>query len=787
MSNSCRTCGGSSFTVDNAVKMCDQCGTEQTNYAEYMSQEVLMEVDRSRFASQIADYVDEADAVDSKPKEALLNNWTSYEAFNIVLFEWTQALRSSGTSKNFQEMVFKLWVTYLQRMEVAFLPLEEKKSKKPKASIIENIRDVQLIHRGREEVVSCSMKRKRKSSKKNESLDKIMKKVEARKLKKVNKNTLSNYLTAELSKSILEMEEDSSDWESGIMAIKKGKNKRKKSSRQSSAACSVAGDDISEVNATIDELRAPVLCRNSFTTKHINKIRKVKGTDEKSETNPIEDENMKGSKEEEEEEEPDKALDETEKPIQVIGKRTQNTTIDSFKVAKSYIQEALPFHLNYKKLLSLLYLAVLLSEEDILLMDIMRWCREGHIPYLSAQNLLKQDMKMIREDLNVFRKWYVPTADTVQDAAGKMAAFLSIQYIPLPREDLIIERFVDILRLPEGVSSLAKELVQQSKNHSHQNTSLRIPDLEAKAMAAIISVVKLCYGLDGFQEVRLSQAAKTVNERLQDKPGWTHLFNWEEWERYMNTLLWFCGQVDAVFAYHFKALGAGGVNAKILSQFYWEEGIWRTSKTTTNFGHTETAYKMVEKLVDFQGKPLEDMIDQNTVLRMSRNPLMDIVSHFLGKFKNDKDKSMQQLVKMGRRLQRKTFKTYQINWAANLKDVQAKIAKYGSDYILQPLTLVSYKGSHDKNIKLKKYHIRFYDEVEKDLLEELMSEKSEKILLIPQPHRNVWRANWTNKKRNEVWSSCPSIYKWFISLSSLITETHRDRIMQYIEVFEKLR
>lgn len=27
-----------------------------------------MEVDRSRFASQIADYVDEADVVDSKPK-----------------------------------------------------------------------------------------------------------------------------------------------------------------------------------------------------------------------------------------------------------------------------------------------------------------------------------------------------------------------------------------------------------------------------------------------------------------------------------------------------------------------------------------------------------------------------------------------------------------------------------------------------------------------------------------------------------------------------------------------
>lgn len=60
----------------------------------------------------------------------------------------------------------------------------------------------------------------------------------------------------------------------------------------------------------------------------------------------------------------------------------------------------------------------------------------------------------------------------------------------------------------------------------------------------------------------------------------------------MNTLLWFCGQVDAVFAYHFKALGAGGVNAKILSQFYWEEGIWRTSKTTTNFGKQNKTKKI---------------------------------------------------------------------------------------------------------------------------------------------------------------------------------------------------
>lgn len=63
-------------------------------------------------------------------------------------------------------------------------------------------------------------------------------------------------------------------------------------------------------------------------------------------------------------------------------------------------------------------------------------------------------------------------------------------------------------------------------------------------------------------------------------------------------------------------------------------------------GHNEAAYKIIEKILDYQGKPLEDMIDQNSVLRMSRDPFMDIVSHFLGQFKDDKDQSIQQLVKV---------------------------------------------------------------------------------------------------------------------------------------------
>lgn len=78
---------------------------------------------------------------------------------------------------------------------------------------------------------------------------------------------------------------------------------------------------------------------------------------------------------------------------------------------------------------------------------------------------------------------------------------------------------------------MAKDLVHHSRCKIDHSFCLRVPDLEAIAMASVISIVKLCCGLDGFQEVRLSQAAKIMNEHHKDKPAWTQLFSWEEWER----------------------------------------------------------------------------------------------------------------------------------------------------------------------------------------------------------------------------------------------------------------
>lgn len=139
---------------------------------------------------------------------------------------------------------------------------------------------------------------------------------------------------------------------------------------------------------------------------------------------------------------------------------------------------------------------------------------------------------------------------------------------------------------------------------------------------------------------------------------------------------------------------------------------------------------------------------------------------------------------IGRRLQRKTFKTQKINWAADLENVQAKLAKYGSNLILQPQTLLDHKDKNNKNNKSSNSKTHSKSNID---LENPMLDKLEQKLLIPQPHRNIWRANWTHKNRVEAWNSCPTTYKWILNLGSLIIETHRDRLLYYTEIFEKRR
>ena len=57
------------------------------------------------------------------------STWTTYQAFNIVLHKWVLALQNQGASDKFKNIVFKLWMYYLKRMNIILVDKDDKRKK----------------------------------------------------------------------------------------------------------------------------------------------------------------------------------------------------------------------------------------------------------------------------------------------------------------------------------------------------------------------------------------------------------------------------------------------------------------------------------------------------------------------------------------------------------------------------------------------------------------------------------------------------------------------------------
>lgn len=78
-----------------------------------------------------------------------------------------------------------------------------------------------------------------------------------------------------------------------------------------------------------------------------------------------------------------------------------------------------------------------------------RWCREGHIPYYSVPYLLRPNMDLGYYDLIMLRNAKnLPDAKELQAITGRLAVFLSVQFIPMPPMGGIVRKFIKLLNLP---------------------------------------------------------------------------------------------------------------------------------------------------------------------------------------------------------------------------------------------------------------------------------------------------------------------------------------------------
>ncbi|XP_019626219.1 PREDICTED: TATA box-binding protein-associated factor RNA polymerase I subunit B-like [Branchiostoma belcheri] len=174
------------------------------------------------------------------------------------------------------------------------------------------------------------------------------------------------------------------------------------------------------------------------------------------------------------------------------------------------------------------YLGILWLQEPVLPSDIIRWVREGHIPYIAVKELLPKHMKLGIQDCNNFCVQAFPSYQVIQNNTARLARFLQLP--PLPEVDFsrVTSRFILDLNLPAELHGLVGKLLTQRPIDPTLwcNRYDAMLNHEAIAMGLIIVVLKLLFGLDDNTERTLSETARELQSK--EKPD-VKLFVFEDW------------------------------------------------------------------------------------------------------------------------------------------------------------------------------------------------------------------------------------------------------------------
>lgn len=812
----CRVCGGESFTTTHGLKVCDQCGRQEEHYIELLSQETVGEVDRSRLIKTRMHNPDGED-VAPPPHEKEPNNWTTFEAYNCVLYEWTKAMVKLGASPKFGPVVFKLWVAYLQRRKIAFMPVKRKYVR----TSLKNTRDVKLIHEGVESVCSSSLHsyrlRKKKRKKKPTKLDKIKDKIEWRKRqdemrKKKDSSFMNKTLANELSKSLNEFEASMLSDSGTSLSSSCGSGSRTKTSGKSEpSSCKDGSSHLSSYGKGSDTEREPPPClrkkqirRDKVIRNWIKETAKIYRSD--SEEDLQQEEEKEVEKEETGEGKRSRETDDTEeaehqdsgvKAKRICGpkrrivssKRPRKTLEVKKRENKKHMRKAekaservirhrtstLPFVMSFSKLLALLYLAVLLAEEDILLSDIIRWCREGHIPYYSAPYLLRPNMEVGYYDLAMFKNCKnLPNAKEVQTMAGRLAVYLSLQYVPLPAMGGILKKFVKVLNLPEEVTNIAEKLARLVEDRKYH--TLAVPPVESLAMASIIMALKMFCGLDNHTEVILSQAVDVVKTELPDYTIITP-FSWQDWQKYISRLLWVCCNVDPSAAFHWQPLHkVCHFSPEVFSKYFWSEGMWRIPRTSRK--KKAELQLLVEELLEQQGLKLEEVVMQPPLFNPSRQPLCSTIEQLLQRDCATASKETLRYIQVAEELKKESFAKHTLYWVDDIDHISSELHKCDSKtilYLTKRMGTVNLTNVEDPNVVQPKEDQARNENVQNTL----------QVLFVPHPLTHYWKLNL---KKYSTWEKVspglPSTFKWLVCVGSNLCEAPKMQILSLLGLMQ---
>lgn len=206
---------------------------------------------------------------------------------------------------------------------------------------------------------------------------------------------------------------------------------------------------------------------------------------------------------------------------------------------------------------AMLWLALNQEGDNVQLSDLLRYAKESHIKYNDISSFIPENVNSSHA-VHSFRK----SADEFQShlalrtRALAIAQTINLRELRMPDLSKLCRRYVEELCLPPAIADFADKLIAfcppRMRVHFKNNPSMAVPNYEGRAMAYILFLMKLFFGLDNDREYRISETAQRINDKLKEfDERQAHLFVWCEWKRFIEMRNIIVAQCHYPTAMHF--------------------------------------------------------------------------------------------------------------------------------------------------------------------------------------------------------------------------------------------
>lgn len=190
--------------------------------------------------------------------------------------------------------------------------------------------------------------------------------------------------------------------------------------------------------------------------------------------------------------------------------------------------------LNSRILFFIICCALNICKSDIQLADLIRFTREGHLSMHSMIKFLPEEY--LELGIHLSHNTRVHSFNLIDDKIIRHHLSCFVSFIPDLAESLempdlmtLIRRYVIEMNLPKDIERFAENLI--AINPPRMLSRLSYPNYEGRAMAFIVFILKLLFGLDGYREIQMSDAAENIQKHVPKNS--LKIFNFTKWKQFI--------------------------------------------------------------------------------------------------------------------------------------------------------------------------------------------------------------------------------------------------------------